>query len=717
MDNIWSSNIDNGYYEPYYEVLNWAADEALNYRPNSQKVFIIIGDEGVSGANAQDCYSNASTLSDASVAAKLVDEGVQTFLIVDNSYESYFSLIASQTGGSTEDIDDDSYTDLLEHIAEKIEGKYILSYCLDTSATSYVDTSFRRVKIAMASDTAINDTMSYEVKETPYIIRTAATQALDPVAQTRLQEVTVSAKLYTQDSVESLSVCYMNYHDTVFNCVNGTIMSEDSTGIVFGTTIPAAVVDSPTVFYYFSATLYDQTTIRSSPPASTNEYEGWTFAVLPNYPPLIDSVTYDPGTDSVLPCAPITVCARITDTTAYVDKKILYYQVQATPSAYIPITMDSCTTCGASDWYCATIPAEAATETGMSYYIYAEDNYESQGWHGTPEAPLEISYTYTKTATTDSMRLYIMNYAYATMNCDALLSTDTIWAYFINTCGDLQKGGYGVWEGFGYINIILYGDSDASDGYKDGFEDDDDVYFTLERNGFNYQLELDHSITYYDGDFDMVSATAAANIPIMEISGNAEIIYPGTTTTSTIDDTNFGTCDTATTHTFTIENIGCADMYVYSISVSDTLNFSVNAITQQVIAEGLDYDFDVTYNATEDATALVRVYNNTSTTPYTFTVGGLLADTLPSCDDITLSPNPLASWGGNVSIPLTTQCTLTVSIYDTMGNLISSVFGPTTMAAGTHSIYVNASGLSSNTVYVLVVERGDETCGLQFTVQ
>ena len=45
VSNIWSRNKENGSYEPYYNVLHWAALQDFGYRPNALKIFILLGDE------------------------------------------------------------------------------------------------------------------------------------------------------------------------------------------------------------------------------------------------------------------------------------------------------------------------------------------------------------------------------------------------------------------------------------------------------------------------------------------------------------------------------------------------------------------------------------------------------------------------------------------------------------------------------------------------
>lgn len=716
MDSVWSKNEASGAYEPYYEVLNWASVQSLNYRPEAQKVFIIIGDEEVNdGYNNTDCNGNASTLTQTSTSAQLAAENIQTFCIVSNSFVSQFSTIASETGGSTEDIDANTYADLLEHIAEKMTGSYTLRYCLDTINTD----SIRLVNLSLASDSTVFDTITYTVKDVPYLVRTDATIAVSETAQIRKQSVTVAATLYTDypDSVESLSVCYKQYYANSFTCATASVVSTGVDSVVYSYTIPAAAVDSPLVYYYFTATLLNQTIIQFSP-AEEEAYDAWTIPVLPNYPPRIDQVTFNPGVDFLTPCSPVTICAHVTDSTRYLDEVILYYKIKGTLSVYNVLAMDSCSNCGGSDWYCATIPKEAATENGIAYYILAKDNFGTQSWYGTPEYTRSLTFDYAELSDTLPMTITLQGVSNAYM-CTAMRSSDTVWSYFTNKCLDLQKGWFGVLDtATSSVQITVYGDSDDTDGYKNGFDYGETVDLKLIRNGFD--IFLGHTaITYQAGTSVTVGTVAGVYTAIMEITGNDETIYPGTTTTSTSDDTNFGTCSSATTHTFTINNIGCfRNMIVDSIRISNTANFSLGAnYTGLSIVAGGTYDFDVTFEAIEDATATVSVYNQTSTEKYTFAVNGFVANALSPCDGVSISPNPLESWGGIADVTIDTQCTLSIYIYDINGNYVANVYGPTTTSVGIHSFYIDPSNLSNNNTYILVVDKGSEICGSQFTKQ
>ncbi len=151
LSEIWSRNNGNAWgYEPYYEVLNWAANQDFGYRANAKKVFILIGDEKVNdGLNNIQCdYSTPSTLTATSVANTLKQQGIQAFFICDMPYSNgEYDYIASETGGLIEDIFTPTYDEILDNFAQAMVDKYILRYCLGIDPTTVDPTLERLIEI------------------------------------------------------------------------------------------------------------------------------------------------------------------------------------------------------------------------------------------------------------------------------------------------------------------------------------------------------------------------------------------------------------------------------------------------------------------------------------------------------------------------------------------------------------------------------------------
>ncbi len=723
LSQIWSYNTGTLWgYEPYYEVLNWASNQNFDYRQNAKKVFIMIGDEKVNdGINNIQCdNSTASTLTEAGVANTLSQKGIQTFFIVDESYAyAEFDLIASQTGGLIEDIYAQTYDDVLDAFGQAIVEKYIMRFCLDVDPENFDPTIHNTVTITYNDDPSATDTETYYPVVSPSIVRSLATQALDNVSQLEGVavpiEVTVIQNGNTLDYITFYYKQYdeSTYHSVTKNLSEGTINGDD---VTFSFTVPANTVSDPNVSYYFTASTHIQLPNGieyqnvSSPPNNQDVF-AWTFPVLPNQAPSITNVTIS----DVKPCSPITICANVTDNTQYLAANPkLMYRVNKTPSMYEELEM--LPSSSGSNTYCATIEKEFVQETDLEWYIVAEDNYGTLGWHGDPASPNFINTTYQSNPALGGhpIDLIVTNYANVQFGCLPMESTDQLAAYFINSCGDEQLAGTGVWNGVDNgFNLTVYGDSDPNDGYKDGFENGDPIIFKLIRNGVDYSLT--NTLTYNQSAYYLMISTAiGAGSPVTAIKGNGVDILHNSTTPSTYNNTDFGATSSSSpvSKQFSIQNVGCEVLEIKEITVSDDANFMLNPLpANNLLAPGSIYNFNISYLGLANATATVTVNTNAATqNPYRFDIKGTSGIVDP-CAGIVLVPNQVPNFiSPTLTLPVADDNTYVYAgLMSPNGTLLQVLMMNAATQAGTYTLTVHTAGLPSG-VYSILVYRGSDVC-------
>ncbi|MDR2962506.1 MAG: VWA domain-containing protein [Bacteroidales bacterium] len=715
---IWATNTTYGYYEPGWHALSYLANQTIDYRPNAQKVFILLGDESITGdINEYDCNYNLTY--QATAIADLQQKGIQVFTITGNDTYSVadYQPIAAATGGMWYNVYSSDYTPIMSSIGQTIADKYILTYCLNTDLEYVeVDSICRPFKIAMKTNPSVNDELCYTPKKLPSITRTPATIALDNVAQPQNQALTVAVEICApHTAITEVKFRYKQYNASTFTVqtlANGVASGNGC--YTYSATIPASAVQNPNVEYLFEAYFADSTMIKSPTPSSS--YSSWVITVLPNYPPNISNVTVSPVRD----CDPIIICSKIVDNTSSLVKKELHYRIQQTPSVYISIDMTPCPSCGV-DVYCATIPREAVDDAGLSYYLFATDNFDSQGWYGSPENPRTLTVSPTPASSSNPMTIQVLT-PLITMMCGPAIPGDVLKSYFKNECGNYQVGGVTtVTQGLAIAALQAFGDSNLSDNYKDGFYIGDTIQVRLERNGYEYILE---SPTWEYAPLIYVGANQSAYMqpmygsgaPNIQISGNNQVINAGTTITSTTNDTDFGLNNSAATHTFTITNIGCEVLTINGVFPDDTTSFSAYIAQNTVIQPSQSATFTVTYKANATATTYINVINSAAPAKFRFAVTGQKQGQTNSCNMV-ISPNPMPSYGSNVSFTLNALSTVTAKVYTTTGTLVQTAFGPLQMGAGTHSMYVQPSGLTHGQTYILSIETNVGVCSGSFVVQ
>lgn len=715
LTDIWSRNEDSGAYEPYYEVLNWAANQPLAYRPNAKKVFIMIGDERVNDNynNYQCNHTTASSLTATGVANTLNQKGIQAFFIWSMSYAGDVAPIAAATGGLIENIYQNTYDDILDNFSQAMTEKYILRYCLDTDPATVNPTVSHIVEVTYNA-AQVSDTISYFPISSPNIVRSLATQTLDNTTQPDNVAVTVEATVVLNgNTLNYIDFYYKQYNDTYIT-VRKTAQQGTAVGsnIVFTFTIPAGAVQDPLVEYYFKANTTFNTGSSlinkevSSPPYNP-DFFAWTFAVMPNFPPKIDTVTM--SVQNVVPCKQITVCATVTDNTQSIDgTPTLYFRTKGTPSIFLHENMQPIAP--NSHRYCATIPASVVQVPGIEYYIVAKDNYGTLGLYGTVSQPKEINISAQPLSSSYPCYVMVGYYANIEIECEPLQTSDTIEVYFTNDCGELQLSSRFKWNGVGSsLMFPIYGDDNPNDDYKNGFYDGELVQFKLIRNGIDYGLATPPVYYNSQGTPILITAASGATASAVSIKGNNIVIQHNDITPSVADSTDFEISSVPVTKTFSITNTGCDRLLVKSIALSDNANFSATMPNNTLIAPGYSENFTITYQGLASANATVTVSTNAATkNPYKFNIKGDLAVANP-CDGITVF-NPITSAGSVVLFDVPTNGT-NVEIYLTSiaGVYIKQFYQSLNSPAGQGYALINSSGVTPG-VYFLIVKRNNTIC-------
>ncbi len=358
-DNVWARNDISGGYEPgYYAMTHSIA--GFNWRPGSQKVMIIITDEypAQGGASLQQAIDAC------------VNNGAILFALTYSSLYSYFTPITSVTGGDVFDINS-SFDAILTAISEIIVSNYIISY---RSSSPTYDGVLRNLRYVLNyQGVSAETTGSYFPGQAPQITRTPDTISMDTIAQLDNQDIVIQALItdsYTPFT-NSAKLYYKTLAQRNFSFINMTNLGND----LWQGIIPAAVVQTPGIGYYLSATDGQSTTTLPSVEPADNPF---TIAVLPNVPPQIE---HTPAAQ-VLFNSPLVVNANVIDNTLYVSSVNLYYR------RYGQLTYTSAPMQNVSGTlYTASVPADVVGNYGVEYYIRAIDNFGLTTSSGFPDNP------------------------------------------------------------------------------------------------------------------------------------------------------------------------------------------------------------------------------------------------------------------------------------------------------------------------------------------
>jgi len=368
-NTVWARNGIDGGFEPGWDALYTSAT-SFNFRPGSQKIFILITDESVTGDG------NRGQRSQQEAIQILQTNSVIAFALIDST-DSYarqdYGPVAQATGGQYFHIYR-PFDAIFNYIGGLVSNTYVLSY---RSSNPTFDGTTRNVQVIVTyrsnSDTA---TGTYVPGAAPSIQRTASTLALhnQPWAEGTTFNIEADIVDNVSPYVQSARLYYRRTGTTTYSSVAMTLRS----GTTYRGVIPGSAVRTPGLDYYITATDGISTSSDPRTDPATNPYQ---FAILPNVAP---AITHTPVT-TLTPGSPITITATIIDNTNSLATARLYYR-KTGQLLYRQVTM---TNIGGNN-YQAVIPASYVTEDGVDYYIYAADNFGVSSYYGTADIPIRL---------------------------------------------------------------------------------------------------------------------------------------------------------------------------------------------------------------------------------------------------------------------------------------------------------------------------------------
>ncbi|MCK4553775.1 metallophosphoesterase [Candidatus Parcubacteria bacterium] len=374
-NNVWARNVINGWYEPGWDALYQAAT-IFNFRPGAQKVFILITDETVTNCNNQGNYSQSQVIS------LLQTNSITTFALINLSqpYQSPdyaiadYGVIAEQTNGQYFDIYS-PFDQILDYISAQVSNTYRLVY---KSSNPVFDGAERQVKVIVSYQGKQDSCEGfYTPGSAPIIQRTEDTLALHNQAWTETTGLAIKAYITDEAApdVQSATLYFRKTGNPSYSSVAMSIYSADQ----YGATIPASAAQAPGLDYYISATDGQSAVSDPSLNAPDNPYQ---LAILPNIAPEIihTAVTI------LTPATAIGITAQVLDNTNYLALVKLAYR-RTGQLIYQEVEMDH----NNGNNYSAEIAAEYATEAGVDYYLYAQDDLGVGNYHGTPDNPYYIA--------------------------------------------------------------------------------------------------------------------------------------------------------------------------------------------------------------------------------------------------------------------------------------------------------------------------------------
>ncbi|NCC99618.1 MAG: VWA domain-containing protein [Bacteroidia bacterium] len=718
IENVWCENEQSGSYEPYHEVLNWAAKQDLGYRQNAQKVFIMLGDEPIDCMDNNGCYSKYSPqIKQLDVANTLTEYGIQTFVIqnIENflytdcsSIKDDYDIIVSSTGGLLGNIMDNDYNNIVTQISNKIKGRYIMRYCLDSAdVANFCDDVSRIVTVEYkdeSGETAIGNA-NYRAVETANIVRNAETQALDSKVVKPNLDIPIYIEVERNGNiVDSVMLYYKNNGETEFHKTIIICSVRDMAGTVhFDFTIPGALVDNEYISYYVEAYThleYDEIesykTKVSSPPYYINDF-AWNIAVEPNTPPIIKKVITTPAS----PCGMLKVYANVSDTTKSVESVTLRYRVSGTPAEYVDVEM---TKVPSSDTkYVGQINGSAFVDKSVEYYILAKDNYGMVGRYGTAEVPFIISPDQiASTSMLNPMDIVIKSLNDVSLGCEPMTEQDTIAAYYHSVCDSTETefmAAKGTWNKYkNELRLTVYGMS--SGDVKDGYAEDENVRLCLLKGGNDYKLD-NADITY--------SSTAGSKTLGNVVIGVKESRLSFETTEGVAVDTlNFGKVDLTTSKTVKVRNTGCEDLLLFKaemegVNIIRKDNLNIDSLVVKP-SEALELNFE--YVPVEDETAMLCLHANTQEHKHYLPLkgemlrrsacSGLSVTKVKKEDSWTISLNINNKDEGNIDVSLRSSCQESNKI----------LWSKSYSGAGV----ADDINIKNEGEYVLAVYKGDELC-------
>ncbi len=362
-DDVWLRNVADGGTEPAYWSIVKSAQE-FNFRPGSQKIFIILADEnpaqgGATKEEAQNaCLNNYITL----------------FALTTYS-SMQLNDIAAATNGRSYNITD-PFNDILSDISASVNNNYLISY---RSPNPTLDGVERQVRVhATSKSGATTDiTGSYVPGSAPQIERTTETIDYESKGWPENQEFTITVEITDSNEpyVSGATLYYKHTGSTTYSSVAMT----NTSGDYWSATIPGSVSQNPGVDYYITAT---DGMVTSSLPKVNPSINPFQIGILPNEKPVI---THTVPTTNFSPGATLTFEATVVDITNWVESVVLCYRNEGELS-YTKAEMVKTT----GDTYAYDLKTPTSS-SALEYYISAEDDFGLTSYWASPDNPQIIN--------------------------------------------------------------------------------------------------------------------------------------------------------------------------------------------------------------------------------------------------------------------------------------------------------------------------------------
>lgn len=364
-DVVYARNRASGSFEPTFQAIQ-AAASSFNFRPQAQRIFVVIGDESP--------VMGSVTSQQATDIA--VNNSVKVFALAAPQFFGQFQQVTSATGGGVFNITSD-FDFIFSAISTGITQTYQIRYqSSDTNRNGVARNVDVKVRGLAGGD--LQASVAYTPGAIPIVSLEQSTkdlleQAFDP--GTPLEIVTM-VKDESAPFVQNVRLFYQNVGDNAYQQLT---MTQDAGTDIYRATIPQGFANTPAVNFYIAAT--DGTNAVTSPSldATNNPFQ---IAILPNIAPEILHTPVEMASINAV----LTINAKVTDATQFVDSVNLLYR-QFGDFVYEEVKMTS----DGNDNYVAIIPATILTCGGTEYFIKAVDDQSVSTTAGTFDNPFFIT--------------------------------------------------------------------------------------------------------------------------------------------------------------------------------------------------------------------------------------------------------------------------------------------------------------------------------------
>jgi von Willebrand factor type A domain/Immune inhibitor A-like, MAM domain/Secretion system C-terminal sorting domain len=343
----------------------------MNFRPGAQRIEIML----------TDAPSHENDEVTPWVVGELIGvlqfNNITVYPIFDtgdvNQLDQYVP-IADETNGDYYYIYD-TFNEILNDIVGGIGGQYTVRY---SSSSPVPDGRMRYVTVEVEYLDEMTQVYStYVPNQAPSVVRTAATLALHDQAWPEDTTFPIRARVTdaSEPYVQSVRLYYRTTSNMEYMEAHMGLVYGDATEGIYRADIPGSYANAPGIDYFFRAS--DGFSVGSDPSVNPTDFP-YQIAILPNEAPQVlhqPIQTYATG-------GSILVQALITDETSFISDADLYYREYGN-QLYQSVALTDI----GEDVYAAYIPADAANESGLEYYLRAEDNYGVASLHGTPDDP------------------------------------------------------------------------------------------------------------------------------------------------------------------------------------------------------------------------------------------------------------------------------------------------------------------------------------------